>query len=269
MNMSKLIMRGWQPFLLVLFLTQGYAADAVFVPAEELPGAMANFTRQPLTVDGVLDEAAWQQAPPLHFSFITKKGGLKTEPKAGETRFLWTTEGMYVAFSAVDKTPTYGNIKQGDPVYQEDAFELFFDQVGDHRQYYEIQISPAGQVFIKVYVLTGEPELRPEGWFTADFAGRCMWRYDLPPPEGLKIASKRDANSGRWTLELFIPAEMAAKRQGGVMQPGVWRVNIARHDWDKPLGAADRKCKFMYWSPVLDGHPHQSPTLMGYLELKK
>ncbi|MDR1191246.1 MAG: carbohydrate-binding family 9-like protein [Verrucomicrobiales bacterium] len=227
--------------------------------ANELPRGVAWFTDQPLTVDGVLDEPAWQRAPVLRFSAASAEDG--------ETRMLWSAEGLYVTFSAVERTPVLGYAKAGEPVYREDAFELFVDQAGDHRQYYEVQVSASGQVFVKCYVLTEAPRLNAEGWLTRDFIDRCLWRYDVPAPESLRVASRLDAQSGRWTLELFVPAELVNRRFGGALQPRAWRVNITRHDWDLPPAVAQRRGRFLYWAPVYAGHPHLSPTLMGYLEL--
>lgn len=225
------------------------------------PLAEASFTTQPPVVDGKIDEAAWESAQPIVFPV----GG----PRTSEARFLWTEEGVYVAFRTTDSTPAYGHAAPGQPVHQGDSFEVFIDESGDHRQWYEIQVDPAGQVFIKNYLTTAEPRLTPEGRLTPEFCNSEYWRYDWPVPEKLRIASQRENENGLWTLEMFLPAEFVNRRHGGApMAPRTWRLQLVRHDWDRPVDAKDRKCLFQYWAPILEGHPHMSPTLMGYLILK-
>ncbi len=227
------------------------------------PRAEAVFTEHPPVVDGRLGDKAWATVRPITFP-----SGAGVADKS-EVRFLWTAEGVYVAFQTTDKTPAFGHFKPGEPLYQEDAFEVFIDQSGDHRQYYEIQTNPAGQVFIKNYVLTAPPRLTREGRLTPEFGDSQFWRWDWPVPDGLRVASRLDRKTGAWTLEMFLPAAFVNRRGGGApMKPCTWRLNLVRHDWDSPKGAPDRQVKFLYWAPVLKGCPHISPTRMGFLELK-
>lgn len=225
------------------------------------PQAVANYTKQAPVVDGLLDDAEWSKASPVTFP--------AGDSNPSEVRFLWSADGVYVSFRATDATPAFGHFKPGEMLYQEDVFELFFDQSGDQKQYFEIQASPAGQVFIKNYVLTAPPQITPQGRLTPEFAISELWRWDWPVPEGFQIASRLDPKTGVWTLEMFLPAAFVNLRQGGApMKPCTWRLNLVRHDWDGPKDAPDRHVKFLYWAPVLTGHPHLSPTLMGFLELK-
>lgn len=227
--------------------------------AAEPPRGTAVFAEQPPAVDGRLDEAIWRQAEPL---MIGETGN-------GEARFVWTAEGVYVGFRAKDATPVYGSFPPGQPIYLEDVFEVFIDQAGDHRQYFEIQADPAGQFFIKCYVLTAKPRLTEERRLAQEFVESDLWRYDYPAPDGFKVASAMDAKSGDWTLEMFLPAHFINRRRGGApMTPGTWRLNLVRHDWEQPRDAEGRKGKFLYWAPVLEGHPHLSPEAMGWLEFK-
>ena len=227
------------------------------------PHAEAAFTEHPPKIDGVWSEQEWAEAKPIFFPAATDKA-------ACEVRFLWTKEGVYVAFRTVEPQPFYGDFKPGDPLYQEDAFELFIDQAGDHAQYYEIQMDPAGQSYLRNYVLTAPPRLTPEQRLTPEFCDRDLWRYDVPKPDDMRIASKLDPVTHVWTLEAFLPASFVNRRRGGApMTPCTWRLNLARYDWDAPKDVPDRTAKFSYWSPVLPGHPHLSPQAMGWLELKK
>ncbi len=233
------------------------------------PQAEAAFTKHPPKVDGVWSDGEWADAKPIFFP--AAPGGTDVSGKGPcEVRFLWTAEGVYMAFRTTDPKLVYGDFKPGEPLYQEDAFELFIDQSGDHRQYYEIQIDPAGQSFIKNYILTAPPRLTPKQRLTPEFCESDLWRYDVPTPDGLQIACKADPVTHVWTLEAFLPASFVNRRRGGgPMTPCTWRLNLCRYDWDEPKDVPDRPAKFLYWAPVLPGHPHLSPQAMGSLELKQ
>lgn len=250
----------------VFFFLSGVSLWAGEKPA--LPRAEAIFTATPPVVDGVIDPAEWKAAPPVYFPAEAKEESLKN---SSEARFLWTAEGLYVALRTTDATPIFGNFKPGEPIYQEDTFEVFLDHFGDHRQYYEVQVNPAGQLFFKNYVLTAAPRLTKQGRLTPEFGESDLWRYDLPEPPGFRVASKLDEQTHAWTVEMFMPSAFVNRRHGGgkTMEPCTMRLNLVRHDWTQAMDVAGRTPAFLYWAPVLPGHPHLSPEAMGYLELKK
>lgn len=219
-------------------------------------------------VDGVVGAKEWKNAAPVMLPRDAMEAGAGKAP-GGEVRVLWTKGGLYVSFSALDSTLSYGHSRRGDPLYEEDVFEIFLDPIGDHRQFVEIQIDPAGQTFFKNYVITATPRLTPQGRFTDEFVDSEVWRYEIPQPPGIRIATHVDRRKHAWSVEAFLPASFINRRRGGAaLKPGTWRANFVRHDWDKPKGAANRHVQFLYWSPVPRGCPHHSPTLMGYLLLK-
>lgn len=227
------------------------------VRAEEPPRATAEYTASAPRIDGSLDDAAWNEAQVIN-------------APAGETRFLWNEKGVYVAFRGVEKTPVMGHAKEGESLHEEDAFELFLDQRGDHRQFFEVQIDPAGRVFVKNHILTAEPRLTQEGRLTPEFGASELWRYVIPPPEGFLSASTLDRQTGEWTVEMFFPASFVNHRDGGApLSPRTWRIHLVRNNWDLAKGGEGRQLVSISWAPVLEKHAHISPTRMGYLELKK
>lgn len=235
-------------FALFLSLATGWA---------ETPRAEAAYTEVAPKIDGVLDDAAWAKVAPI-------------AAPAGETRFLWNEKGAYVAFRAVERTPVMGSAAPGDSLHEEDVFELFLDQRGDHRQYYEVQIDPAGRVFVKTHVLTAEPRLTEEGRLTPEFGASELWRYVIPAPEGFLSASRLNRETGEWTAEMFLPASFVNRRESGApLTPRTWRIHLVRNNWDLPKGEASRQLVSTSWAPVLEKHAHISPTRMGYLELEK
>lgn len=252
---------------LIAILLGQLAAGAA--PADAPPHGVAVYTSHSPVLDGRLNAKEWADASPLWFPLDQASGkGANQDPCEG--RFLWTDDGVYLALSTTETTPIFGDFKKGEPLYQEDVFEVFIDQIGDHRQYYEIQADPAGQTYFKNYVLTAPPRLTPEKRLTQEFVDSELWRYDLPTPEGFRIVSNLDPQTHVWNLEMFLPKSFVNRRRGGgPMSSCAWRVNLARLDWNLPKDAPGRTVKFMYWASVLPGRPHISPEAMGYLFLKK
>ncbi len=238
------------------------------VYAEALPSMGATFAKQPPRIDGVIGREEWAGAVPVFFP-QTGEAVRSPQPYPGEIRVAWTKEGLYLAFQGIERNPVWGRTSKGSPLYQEDVFEFFLDPTGDHRQYVEVQLSPGGQAYFKNYVLTAPLRLTLEKRLTQEFVESELWRYEIPSPENFKTASRLDRKTHLWTLEAFFPAAFVNRRQGGgALTPGKMRVNFARYDWDRALGDTARQPRYFYWSPVLQGCPHISPTSMGYLILK-
>jgi len=227
------------------------------------------YTTHPPVIDGILKPEEWSAAAPLFLSIGWPKAQVMLST-CGEARLLWTPEGLYCSWEVVDNTLVFGHAPSGMPLYKEDVFELFIDSVGDHRQYYEIELDPAGHAYFKNTILTAKPRLTNEFRLEEDFVKSNLWSYVIPAPDGFRIASKVNPTTHLWTLEVFLPASFINRRLNGKpLAPTTMRFNLARHDWDLPLDSPNRKVKFYYYSPVLPGNPHISPTLMGNLVLKK
>ncbi len=239
------------------------ATEEVGYGGAKPPQAEACFTGRPPVIDGTWSPGEWDQAPPITFAATPSTGDATA---TGEARFLWNNEGAFIGFRAIDSTPVYGGTKPGESLHREDVFEVFFDQVGDHHQFYELQIAPNGQLYLRNHLLTAPPRLTAEERLTQEFVERELWRYDVPIPAGLKSASVYDPKTHLWTAEIFLPATFANRRLDPSRMTAVrWRINLVRHDWDRPLDDPARHGTFMYWAPVLPGHPHLSPTAMGWL----
>lgn len=247
----------------VLAISRSAGAEEVGYGGGQPPRAEARFTSQAPVIDGTWAPGEWDRAQPITFAATPSTGG---ESSGCKVRFLWNTEGVFIGFRASDTTPVYGGTKPGESLHREDVLEVFFDQVGDHHQFYELQIAPHGQLYLRNHLLTAPPRLTAEMRLTQEFVERELWRYDVPIPAGLKTASVYDPKTHLWTAELFLPAAFANRRLDPTrMTATQWRINLVRHDWDRPLDVASRQGTFMYWAPVLPGHPHLSPTAMGWL----
>jgi hypothetical protein len=95
-------------------------------------------------IDGVLDDAAWARAAPITLvnSMDGSPGHVRTT-----ARLLWDDRFLYVSFDCEDPDVWSDYTKRDDPLYQEEAVEIFIDADGDGRTYNEIEVSPANVLF--------------------------------------------------------------------------------------------------------------------------
>ncbi|MEM9722598.1 MAG: DUF5916 domain-containing protein [Bacteroidota bacterium] len=141
-----------KPILFVILaklITIGYCLGQItFEPPEEPTQIQANRVSQPITIDGKLDEAGWQNAMPIT-SFIQKdptQGDTVSMPT--EARILFDGEYLYVG--AICKT-TNGradirtqNMQRDFDYFQNDMFGIAIDGFLDKRNAMAFQTNPHG-----------------------------------------------------------------------------------------------------------------------------
>lgn len=98
-----------------------------------------------LSIDGRLDENAWKNASATAPFVNTLQGG-SCLPQT-RSRWLWNEDFLFVAFEVEDPFLKSSFQKRDDHLWEQDAVELLLDPKGDGANYYEIQVSPTGNVF--------------------------------------------------------------------------------------------------------------------------
>jgi len=101
-----------------------------------------------ITVDGRLDEPAWNNAArtgPL-VSTMTGDPPSATDARA-QARLLWDDNHLYVAFEVQDENLVDPSTNRDDHLWEHDAVEVMIDPDGDGQNYYEFQVSPKNQRF--------------------------------------------------------------------------------------------------------------------------
>jgi hypothetical protein len=99
----------------------------------------------PVTIDGKLDDAAWQSAVVFRDSYpISERsaGGPATE-----WRILWDDSFLYFAFDCTDTDLVAPEMKRDAPVYSDDCVEMFILPQLRTGSYWELVISPSDSVF--------------------------------------------------------------------------------------------------------------------------
>ncbi|MBS2031513.1 MAG: carbohydrate-binding family 9-like protein [Deltaproteobacteria bacterium] len=116
------------------------AVIPVTVAGPPLPTYVVPKRQGEITIDGKLDDAAWQKAPSTPAFVNTMNGGqARSETHA---KLLWDDQFLYVAFD-VQTPDVWGTKTQKDePIYGEQVVEIFIDADGDQKTYNELEVSP-------------------------------------------------------------------------------------------------------------------------------
>jgi hypothetical protein len=193
----------------------------------------------------LLAAVAWQRAVPLG-PLVLADGSAAAE-QATTVRVLWDRRALYLRFECADRD-AWGTLRQrNDPIYQEEAVEVFLAPGGEApRHYWEIEVSPLGVIFAAAIA-------NPTGR-RADLIADTSWECT-----GLATRVGAMGANQDWWAEIAIP--FAALTSSGT--PRRWRANFYRIE--RPRGGrAELSC----WSPTFttpaDFH---RPQRFGHLVL--
>ncbi|MFM8583219.1 MAG: sugar-binding protein, partial [Planctomycetaceae bacterium] len=188
-----------------------------------------------LTIDGKLDEPAWQQAA-WTGDFVDIEGPAKPAPRfRTRARMLWDNEYFYIA-AELEEPHAWGTLTEHDAViFHDNDFEVFVDPDGDCHRYGEFEINALN---------TGWDLLLPKPYKDG---GQADNGWEIP---GLKTAIGIEGTLNdptdtdrRWVVELAFPWKVLGALLPGV-EPGQgappaegaqWRVNFSRVEWQHEL----------------------------------
>lgn len=176
-------------------------------------------------VDGVLDDAAWSSATPLLLG-----DSLDGEPAdvATEVRIAWDDTAVYVGATMDDDDVWSQYEAQDDPLWKEEAFELFFFGDASGRRYLELQVSPRGVMF----------DARFEQYRKGDEGWDGPWEA-AATVDG--TVSERDDRDRGWVVEMAVPFAMICEHTAMTCPPEIGattRINTFR--LDRPRKAQTR-----------------------------
>jgi hypothetical protein len=257
-------------------------------PEERIAHYTAYRAREPLRIDGRLDEESWRFAPrsPRFVDLITGK------PTIHDTRaaVLWDDTYLYVGFWVEEPFVEARLTARDALIYTENDVEVF---VAGADAYYELELNALGTIYEAFFIWE---EAYERGGYSRDaefsrtiegatpFNGvgfdkhprgprLAFFKWDLP---GLKSAAAVDGtindNSDRdrgWTAEIAIPwAGMTSLAQGDgrVLPPrdgDTWRMDFSRFN-TKRAGPPAEDSGGWAWSAhgVWDSH---IPELFPYI----
>lgn len=219
------------------------AADTPDVPSYTVLRAGS-----PITIDGKLDEPAWEKAPSVgDFQFPWYKEGKKEQTVA---KLLWDDEYLYAAFRCEDAHISGVTTERDGPVYRDDCVEVFTaPNPDDGMNYINLEMNVRGAWL---------DDHHPQGP-----RSRAMPRFNA---KGIKIKTavegtlNNDADTDKyWILEAAIPlANYKGIATNIPPKPGdVWRIGLNR------CGGKTNE-QFSQWSPSRTPRPQfHSPQDFG------
>lgn len=169
--------------------------------------------REPLKVDGALDEPAW---PTQGARVVLTTDGQPAKPYS-DVRALVRDDRLYLALYAADEDIRTGDLGHDGPLWTRDAFELVFDGR------YAIDVSPLG--------VTTDARIGPNGQRDFTWESGAVTAHDL---DGTRDDPSDDDEE--WVIELSIPlANLGHRPLRGE------RLELTARRCDVPKGAA-RRC---------------------------
>ena len=183
---------------------------------QPLPEYRTPRASKPPTIDGKLDDAVWKAAPE-----VTLHSSMDGSPVTKKTtaRVLYEDKFLYVAFDCEDNDVWGSLLKKDDPIYNEDAVEIFLDANGDGKTYNELQVSPHNVNFDAAFVAR-----------RSDLAAAMKWESGMKSAVTVRGTIDNDADKDEgWSAELQIPFDQLMEVPRLPPQKGdTWRFNLYR-----------------------------------------
>ena len=207
-----------------------------------LPTAQIPKANGAITIDGKLDEPAWENAISLTpFILYHGKSAAKQQTLVKAT---WTSDFLYLAFESLDKDIHTPYTKRDDPIYESEAVEIFIDADGDQDDYVELQAAP-NEVQFDASFKGGRRKN-----FNTDYNSSYLVKNTV---EGtLNKAGDQDV---KWISEWQIPVKDLVDADKQIKTGAKWRVNLFRLDRIRRNGKVVRS-EASAWSSPLSGDFH-------------
>jgi hypothetical protein len=228
-------------FLLIVLLLALFLV--AFSAAVERPTYTVHRTEVPVTVDGRVDDAAWQKAE-LIDGFADNTSG-KVHPSVTKAWVLYDDTFLYFGFHCEDGNvwATYRN--RDEHLWTEEVFEVFLQADPEQPSYIELEVNPLNTM-LDIYLLDIRKPLKYESWNSADL----KWAVNV---DGTVDGEPGDRG---WSCEIALPLDDVATAPNIPPKVGdTWRMNLYRVEKKPvPLGLA--------WAPTLKRDFHV-PEMFG------
>lgn len=183
-------------------------------------------THAPLEMDGILNEADWQNAPWTEDFTDIEGPGMPKPLHRTRVKMLWDDDYFYIA-AELEEPHIWATFTERESIiFHENNFEVFIDPSGDTHNYYELEINALGTIWdlllTKPYRNGGLP-------FSAwDIRG---FKFGIHKQGTINDPSDIDT---MWTVEMAFPWKILAEAAPGKQKPSdgdQWRVNFSRVQW--------------------------------------
>ncbi len=199
-----------------------------------IPELIVPLTKASVTIDGRLDDPDWVRAAHTK-AFVKATNGARSSLRT-KASVMYDTTTLFLGFECQDDNLHSTYKRRDDPLWKQDAVEIFIDPPGRGRDYLEFQVSPAGKLFDTKVRLHPKRDDSYDGKARAAVHRRGTLNDDSDRDQG-------------WTAELAIPLSSLAPTPP---QPGhSWRLNMFRLD-----DRLEKQRAFLAWSPPMANTTH-------------
>ena len=131
--------------LTFLFLSFALLLSSLDVAASKQQVSLSRINSN-ITVDGVMDEAHWQNATRISLLYQDEPNEKGTPPVKTDAFIYEDGTNLYVAYVAQDPDPTQirASLRDRDTLWEDDVVILVIDTFNDERSGYEFHVNPLG-----------------------------------------------------------------------------------------------------------------------------
>ncbi|GAB4209518.1 MAG: hypothetical protein OHK0013_29010 [Sandaracinaceae bacterium] len=221
-------------------IAPGAAAERPTAPPPELD---AHRVSGAITIDGRLDEADWRETAPSG-AFVNTMNGSAAQPNAS-VKVMWNDEALFVGFDVGDDFLRNTLRGRDAHLWEQDCVEIMVDPDGDGRDYFELQVSPTGEVFDTHYASRRQPQP----------FGNVAWNAQIETRVATRGTANDDADDQGYSVEIRLPWASFQHGESPAMgtppADSVWRLNFYVMDTRREGGQ-----RAVGWSPPLEGDFH-------------
>ncbi|MFO7890525.1 MAG: carbohydrate-binding family 9-like protein [bacterium] len=176
-----------------------------------------------ISIDGKLNEPEWQDTA-FTEDFVVHTNGAEPE-LATKAQMLWDDKNLYIAFTVSDNQ-IWATMKNHDqPLWLEEAVEVFIDPDGDGKNYIELQANCLGTTLDLL--------------MNKEFAkgGHTNYRWNLKGfTVGIDTVTYTEKNCNKWICEMALPFKSILSLAPTMNCPPAvgdrWRINVCRIERD-------------------------------------
>ena len=209
---------------MLALLTMIAASTAIWA---QVPQCKVLPAKGKIIIDGFIVEPAWALAQALKVACVL--GSEQPSPVKTTARICYDKDNLYLAFESHDQDLWATMTKRDDPLFKEEAVEVFLDPRGDGQRYLEMGIN----------YLNAQYDLLLE---REDGRRKARWDWSII---GLRSTTK--TSKWGWTVEIAIPFQALTIWEVGFppRSGDVWRIQLCRvdrPDHETPI--------WISWAPV-------------------
>lgn len=208
--------KSFVPLLFICFISFLFGEDA------SEPTVRALKIRQPISIDGELNEPEWKEYQPVTIFTQREPQEGKSASESTEVRVLYDENYLYIGFICFDSEPdkvVSNEMRRDAELKDNDYFEVVLDTFHNHRNAFYFSVNPLGA--------------------KRDALIRDGGTHENSDWDGIWLAKARRSKQG-WLGEIAIPFHTLRFDKRNIR---AWGVNFGRH--------IARKREEAFWAPLL------------------